>query len=145
MKVSISVYLDLRMRRSRGNWAACTVTHKLTGYTVTFYQGHWSNAWLSHTPRVELGHIYSLTLFSFNSYFQTNNPWNFILYLIFTLVKLSEFRAHKNTTLTLQEAASGMHPEWQGGADSARPYKNQFRGHFDPIFWHNFDWGTKIT
>ena len=21
-----------------------------------------------------------------------------------------------------------------GGADSARPYKNQFRGHFDPIF-----------
>ena len=36
--------------------------------------------------------------------------------------------------LTLQEAASGMHPEWQGGADSARPYKNQFRGHFDPIF-----------
>ena len=36
--------------------------------------------------------------------------------------------------LTLQEAASGMHPEWQGGADSARPYKNQFTGHFDPIF-----------
>ena len=36
--------------------------------------------------------------------------------------------------LTLQEAASGMNPEWQGGADSARPYKNQFRGHFDPIF-----------
>ena len=36
--------------------------------------------------------------------------------------------------LTLQEAASGMHPKWQGGADSARPYKNQFRGHFDPIF-----------
>ena len=38
-----------------------------------------------------------------------------------------------------------MHPEWQGGADSARPYKNQFRGHFEPIFLHNFDWGTKIT
>jgi len=32
-----------------------------------------------------------------------------------------------------------------GGADSARPYKNHFRGHFDPIFRHNFDWGTKIT
>ena len=30
-----------------------------------------------------------------------------------------------------------MHPEWQGGG--------QFRGHFDPIFLHNFDWGTKIT
>ena len=26
--------------------------------------------------------------------------------------------------LTLQEAASGMHPKWQGEADSARPYKN---------------------
>ena len=37
-------------------------------------------------------------------------------------------------SLTLQEAASGMHPKWQGGADSARPFKNQFRGHFDPIF-----------
>ena len=41
---------------------------------------------------------------------------------------------HQFFFLTLQEAASGMHPEWQGGADSARPYKNQFRGHFDPIF-----------
>ena len=40
----------------------------------------------------------------------------------------------QEVVLTLQEAASGMHPEWQGGADSARPYKNQFRGHFDPIF-----------
>ena len=30
--------------------------------------------------------------------------------------------------LTLLEAASGIHPEWQGGA-----------------FLHNFDWGTKIT
>ena len=49
------------------------------------------------------------------------------------------------TGLTLQEAASGMHPKWQGGADSARPYKNQFRGHFDPILLHNFDRGTKIT
>ena len=48
--------------------------------------------------------------------------------------------------LTLQEAASGMHPKGQGGgADSAHPYKNQFRGLFDPIFGHNFDWGTKIT
>ena len=47
--------------------------------------------------------------------------------------------------LTLQEAASGMHPEWQGGADSARPCQNPFRGHFDPIFGRNFGWGTKIN
>ena len=31
---------------------------------------------------------------------------------------------HSQKCLTLQEAASGMHPEWQ----------NQIRGHFDPIF-----------
>ena len=30
-----------------------------------------------------------------------------------------------------------MHPEW--------PNKNQFKGHFDPNFPHNLDWGTKIT
>ena len=47
--------------------------------------------------------------------------------------------------LTLQEAASEMHPEWQGGALNARPFKNQFRGHFDPIFSQNLDLGTKIT
>ena len=45
----------------------------------------------------------------------------------------------KPTFLTLQEAASGMHPKWQGGADSAPPHKNQFRGHFDPNFSHNLD------
>ena len=47
--------------------------------------------------------------------------------------------------LTLLEAASGMHPEWQGGAFKVPPYKNQFRGNFDPIFLHSFYWGTKIT
>ena len=38
-----------------------------------------------------------------------------------------------------------MYPKWQGGADSARPYKNQFRGHFDPNFSHNLDCGKKIA
>ena len=33
----------------------------------------------------------------------------------------------------------------RGGALNALPYKNLFRGHFDPIFSHNLDWGTKIT
>ena len=51
---------------------------------------------------------------------------------------LKNYHSHIKTYVLLlkklQEAASGMHPEWQGGADSARPYKNQFRGHFDPIF-----------
>ena len=51
----------------------------------------------------------------------------------------------ENYLLTLQEAASEMHPEWQGGALNARPYKNQFKGHFDLNFSHNLDWGTKIT
>ena len=32
-----------------------------------------------------------------------------------------------------------------GGAFKAPPYKNPFRGHFDPIFPHNFSWGIKIT
>ena len=45
--------------------------------------------------------------------------------------------------LTLQEAASEIHPEWQGGFKCA--YKNQFKGHFDPNFTHNLDWGTKTT
>jgi len=39
------------------------------------------------------------------------------------------------------EAASEMHPEWQGPP----PFKNQFRGHFDPNFSNTLDWGTKIT
>ena len=47
--------------------------------------------------------------------------------------------------LTRQEAASEMHLKWQGGALNARPYKNQFKGHFDPNFTHNLDWGTKTT
>ena len=35
--------------------------------------------------------------------------------------------------LTLQEAASEMHPEWQGGF---KYIKNQFKGHFNPNFSH---------
>jgi len=31
------------------------------------------------------------------------------------------------------------------GADSAHPYKNQFRGHFNPNLSHILDLGTKIT
>ena len=54
-------------------------------------------------------------------------------------------RVKVSKLLTLHEAASEMHPKWQGGADTACPYKNQFRGHFDPNFSHNFDWGTKIN
>ena len=42
-------------------------------------------------------------------------------------------KEHFNS-LTLLEAASEMHPEWQGGRFCPPPYKNQFRGHFDPIF-----------
>ena len=47
--------------------------------------------------------------------------------------------------LTLNEAASEMYPEWQRVAFKAPPYKHQFRGHFDPNFSYNLDWGTKIT
>ena len=32
-----------------------------------------------------------------------------------------------------------------GGAFKARPYKNLFRDHFDPIFLHGKGWGIKIT
>ena len=38
-------------------------------------------------------------------------------------------------SLTLHEAASEMHPKWQGGL-LRPPYKNQFRSHFDPNFSH---------
>ena len=31
-----------------------------------------------------------------------------------------------------------------GGAFNARPYENQFKGHFEQNFSHNLDWGTKI-
>ena len=32
-----------------------------------------------------------------------------------------------------------------GGAFNARPCKNLFRDHFDPIFLHRKGWGMKIT
>ena len=36
---------------------------------------------------------------------------------------------------------------WNGhqGAFNARPYKNQFKGPFGPIFLHRKGWGIKIT
>jgi len=46
--------------------------------------------------------------------------------------------------LTLHLEASGIDIN-MGGAFKACPYKNPFRGHFDPNFSLNFDWGTKIT
>ena len=64
-------------------------------------------------------------------------------------IRRGRFNLHKNIdateliihhlflicVLNLLEVASGMHPEWQGGAFKAPPpIKNQFRGHFDPIF-----------
>ena len=36
--------------------------------------------------------------------------------------------------LTLQEAASGMHPEWQGGADSAAPIKTSLEAILTQFF-----------
>ena len=44
--------------------------------------------------------------------------------------------------LTLHEAASEIHPKWQGGI-FGHPYKNQFRGHFDSNFSNKLDLGTK--
>ena len=50
-------------------------------------------------------------------------------------------------SLTLHEAASEMHPKWQGGLIRP-PYKNQFRSHFD-ITWYSvieLNWiGNMIT
>ena len=52
------------------------------------------------------------------------------------------------------EPLTAVNPTWSsiwnasqmaGGAESARPYKNQFTGHFDPNFLHNLDLGTKMT
>ena len=53
-------------------------------------------------------------------------------------LKLNDF-----TTLTLQEAASGMHPKWQGGADSARPYKTSLEAILTQFFDIILIWGQK--
>jgi len=40
----------------------------------------------------------------------------------------------KESRLTLPAVPSQMHPEPEGGAFNARPSKNLFYYHFDPIF-----------
>ena len=82
--------------------------------------------------------------------FETQKPGKIIL----TIKDATKNKSRKNKiiiftfltrdlSLTLQEAASGMHPEWQGGGQILPPYKNQFRGHFDKnnlgkFFWIRF-------
>ena len=56
---------------------------------------------------------------------------------------LERLEINYNFFLTLLEAASGMHPEWQGGAFEAPPIKTSLEAILTQFFYITFIGGQK--
>ena len=59
------------------------------------------------------------------------------------LIKGEKIQNSPHTSLTLQEAASGMHPEWQGGQILPGPIKTSLEAILTQFFDITLIWGQK--